>query len=401
METISIIIQKLSGGGAERVAANMSCELSKHYNVKLIVFDASDVTYRSGGELIDLALPPKKTSVGRILNTINRSLKIRKIKRENQVKCSISLLEGANLVNVFSRYEDRVIVSERNMASFFINRKTAYLRERFIIKKADKIVALSERVKQDLIDNFHADNDKVITIYNSVDYNKLVDNSSYMQNQVWSKFEKDSRYIVTMGRLTFQKGQWHLIKAFKYLTLCSSNVKLLILGEGELDTDLKKLVENLELSGDVDFLGFCPDPHSIIKQADIFAFSSIVEGLGNVLLEAMAFGLPIVSTDCDAGPREILAPQTDPQFKTGKIEAGEYGILVPTFNDEAFDCNDIEISDKEKKFGEALKMLISDDQLLSRYSEMSRRRVEDFTSYQITHKWQELIECELARDSFK
>lgn len=393
MDTVAIIIQKLSGGGAERVAANLSFELSSSYDVKIIVFDASDATYQTGGELLDIKLPPRRSKLGQMINIVNRTIKVKRIKRKYNIKCSISLMEGANIVNILSKQRDRVIISERNLTSFFLKGAIAKIREKFITHKADKIVSLSELVRQDLIDNFNVPKEKVQTIYNSVDGDKL--SNKPIQDEVFH-FDQSVRYIVSIGRLTYQKGQWHLLKAFKYVKESLPNTKLLLLGEGELRAQLQQFACKLGLEKDVIFLGYCKNPHSIIKNADVFAFSSIVEGLGNVLLEAMACGLPVVSTDCDAGPREIIAPKTNPSTKTKTIEMADYGILTPVFGSSQFDDNDTVLSNEEKLLGDALLKVLQDTELRNHYANMSILRAKDFNPNEIKRQWDDLIQDLIA-----
>ena len=95
-----------------------------------------------------------------------------------------------------------------------------------------------------------------------------------------------------MGRLTRPKGQWHLIRALSYVKKEIEDVKLLILGQGELKGYLKELVDKLDLRNNVEFLGYQRNPFKYIASSDLFVFSSLYEGFGNVLVEAMACGVP-------------------------------------------------------------------------------------------------------------
>lgn len=391
MKNIAIIIQKLQGGGAERAAANLSRELSEYFNVKLIVFDASDRVYEYGGELIDLSLAPNKTLIGKMLNIFKRVYKVKKIKRKYKIDCSISFMEGANIVNVFSRHKDKVIISERNLISFFENTLFSKIKVKLTACLADKIVSLSEVVRLDLIENFNIAEDKIVTIYNSC-YKERLLGTSKKTEEIVKSINKDNKYIITAGRLTYQKAQWHLIKAFKIVNENIPNSKLLILGDGELKRDLLDLVNNLGLNDSVEFLGYVKNPHRIIEKCNIFTFSSIVEGLGNVLLEALAFNKVIVSTDCDAGPREILAPNTPIRKKTEEIEMAKYGILVPTFEKDYFDKNNLNINEKERIMATALINSLKDDELIKRYELAASIRIKDFEPINITKNWIELIE---------
>jgi glycosyltransferase involved in cell wall biosynthesis len=112
-----------------------------------------------------------------------------------------------------------------------------------------------------------------------------------------------------------------LIEAFSRLPK-NVGAKLMILGEGSLRTHLQDLVHSLNLAESVAFLGFQANPFKFMKSCDVFVLSSNFEGLPNVLLQALACGAKVVSTDCNSGPREIL-------------EDGKWGQLVPVNDVEA------------------------------------------------------------------
>ena len=309
MKHIAIIIQKLNGGGAERTASNLSLFFKDCCDVHLIVFDGREITYPYAGTLHDLKLPAVGGKANKLVNLQKRISAVKKIKRENNIEYSISLMDGANLVNVISCVGEKVFTSIRNQMTKsrddtkgfdgFVNRNVMKL----IGRKSNKIVSLSNGVKEDLCVAYNISEDKVVTIYNPCDYNVLQKNAEGNKIQLES-----GNSIVTMGRLTHQKGQWHLIRAIKEVKKTIPEIKLYILGEGALEPSLKKLTADLGLDSNIHFLGYMKGPHACFKFCDAFVFPSEFEGLGNVLLEAMAFGLPCISTDCHSGPREILAP---------------------------------------------------------------------------------------------
>jgi glycosyltransferase involved in cell wall biosynthesis len=127
---------------------------------------------------------------------------------------------------------------------------------------------------------------------------------------------------VTLGRLSNQKNHALLLKAFRRVLDQLPGARLVILGEGPLRVELEKLREELGLAGKVDLPGFAVDPWPILVSADLFVLSSDYEGMSLVLVEAMHAGLRVVSTDCVAGPAELL-------------ESGRYGRLVPVGSEQA------------------------------------------------------------------
>lgn len=384
MKKIGIIIQMLSGGGAERTAANLSIDLSKKYEVHLIVFDCSSITYKHGGVLHCLGLPAKQSLISKIATIFKRIKAVQNIKKQYDLDATISLMQGANIVNIFSKYNDKVVISERNLISFFIKNPLDKLLEILVLKKADCIVALSEVVRKDLIKTFSTNPDKIVTIYNSVDLNKF-------RLDTVIKRDETKPVFVTMGRLTMQKAQWHLFKAMTSVVKTLPDAKLIVLGKGELLEEYKKYVRLLNIENNIEFLGFQADPHNYIISADAFVFSSMVEGLGSVILEALACGKAIISTDCDAGPREILAPDTNPLTKTKTMEIAKYGILVPTTENDKFDINDTFISPEEQILADAMIRIIQDVELKEKYEIKSKERIVDFMPSVITKQWIETL----------
>lgn len=384
IENIAIIITKLNGGGAERAASNLSIELSKRYNIILIVFDGRNITYPYKGTLIDLKIKDSNSFFERVINVFKRVMKVRKIKNQYKIQCSISLLDGPNIVNVMSRIGERTIVSIRDRLS---SETVSKLRRKLIIyssMKSDLTVCLSKMVERDMKDVFGIPQKKLAVVYNHVDAELL---RSLSQNCEKPNFIKNNQiYITTMGRLNHQKGQWHLIRAFKHVTKEIPNINLIIMGEGELKNNLQKLADDLDISDKVIFTGYIKNPHNVLRYSEMFVFSSLFEGLGNVLLEALSFDMPIISTDCIAGPREILAPGTDLNKKIDSIEYGEYGILTPTFDDLHFDA-DSDLTKAETVFADAIIKLHFNSTLKQKYSEKAKQRIKYFDKNRITEQW--------------
>lgn len=388
MDNIAIIITKLNGGGAERCASNLSIELSKKYNVVLIVFDGNNITYPYKGNLIDLNLVDSNDTFHRTINVLKRVKAVKKIKKEYNISCSISLLDGPNLVNVMSRVSDKVIVSIRNrLSSEYVGK----VRRKLIVyssKKADLTVALSKMVEKDMNEEFGIQQKKLTTIYNHCDPELL---HSLVIDAVKPDFIcNDKVYFVTMGRLNIQKGQWHLIRTFKKVLVDIPNAVLIIMGTGELDIQLKKLVDQLGIEDHVIFTGYIENPHIVLQYSEIFVFPSLFEGLGNVLLEALAFNMPIISADCIAGPREILAPNSDLSIQLKDYEIAEFGILVPPMDKNNFDSQS-DLTHEEQQLCSAMILLHIDENLRKKYSQFATKRVSDFTKNKIISEWERVI----------
>lgn len=392
-KNVAIIVQKLHGGGAERTASNLSVILHKCYNIHLIVFDGADIKYPYEGVLHDLKLPPAKGVIGKLRNMARRCKLTKKIKKEENIAASISLMEGANLVNVLSKRKERVISSVRiqmseSRANTWVQKKWNLLQMRLIASKSDYIVALSKGVEKDLVENFSVPLKKAVTIYNPCDGNMLKQKAEVHFKDAETLSENS---VITMGRLTEQKGQWHLIRAFSEIVRTVPDAVLYILGEGPLEEQLRELVSDLELDTKIVFLGFVEAPHAYIMRSKVFVFPSLFEGLGNVILEALACGTPVISSDCFSGPREILAPGTQVRGELNGCEYAQFGILTSVCGNAQFNASD-PLTPEEKQIVDSVEHILTDAKLRNRYHDAALKRVQDFSPERIMREWISVIE---------
>lgn len=393
-KNVAIIVQKLNGGGAERAASNLSFLLANNYNVHLIVFDGKNIKYPYVGELHDLQLPPVNGKLGKLKNMMARVKQVRKIKEGCHIDAAISLMDGANFVNALSKGKEKVFTSIRIQMSKSSKRMykgkaklSELLAMKFLASKSEKIVAVAKGVEIDMVENFGVPEEKATTIYNVCDGELLrakavehIDDASMMA----------SHSITTMGRLNAQKGQWHLLRAFKEVLQEVPDAELYILGEGELEEKLKKLARDLNIEDSVHFMGFVEAPHAYIMNSRVFVLPSLFEGMSNVLLEAMACGTPCIATDCEAGSREVLAPGTGMPRDLDDIEYAEYGILTSVGDNGHFNAEESLTRDEQQMKKTIVKML-TDEQLHGKYKEAARKRAEEFSMKNIAKDWEKLI----------
>ncbi len=188
------------------------------------------------------------------------------------------------------------------------------------LRHADKVVAVSAGVRDDLLKISGGAADRLAVLYNPVFNDELLrlaeaplDHPGFGDAGV--------PVIVAAGKLSPQKDYPTLLKAFALLRKRRAG-RLLILGDGEEHDRLKRLCDDLGIAEDVEFLGYVRNPYPYFRMADLFVMSSRHEGMPTALIEAMACGCPVVSTDCPSGPREIL-------------EGGGYGRLTPVGDSQA------------------------------------------------------------------
>jgi Glycosyltransferase len=336
---IYFLLNSLAGGGAEVVAVR----LSEHILIAKFILVEKDVKYQVNKEVIFLSGHSIKTNS--ILKTLCIPLYAYELSKKVEYNSIIiSFLERANFVNIVSKFFKKhiAIISVRtnlNTSRTGIKSLNNYL-VKILYPKADLIIAVSYGVKQSLI-NLGIEKEKIKVIYNPYP----IDEIRELANEPLGSYEEIFKHpvLITAGRLIKPKGQWYLLRVFKALKEKHEDLELVILGEGELKDYLVKLSEELglktyvwdrdELSGsfDVYFLGFQKNPFKFIARSKLFVFPSLWEGFPNALVEAMACGVPVVSSDYRSGPREILAPNTDFNYQTQKPEFAEYGVLMPVF----------------------------------------------------------------------
>lgn len=197
--------------------------------------------------------------------------------------------------------------------------------------------------------------------------------------------------IIACGRFKPVKGFHRLIRSFQIVNILFPEARLVILGDGPLMTDLKKTRHDLGLDDVIHFPGFAHNTAAWIQPADIFVLSSLSEGFPNVLLEAMALKVPVVSTDCIAGPRELLAPKTDFHLVTKDIEYAEFGILLPPLDRTIPSAAD-SLDYSEHCMAEALITLLKDNVCREYYSHQAYLRSYDFSVEKQMKCWFILIE---------
>jgi glycosyltransferase involved in cell wall biosynthesis len=391
-KNIAILIPKLTGGGAERVAANLSLVLSKKFSCHLIVYDKNKITYDYSGKLLCINDEKKNYFFGKLFNLIKRIKAVKKIKNDYRIETTVSLMENPNFVNIFSKTKDKVVISVRNYKSLSPNNLYGRLNKLFmkaLYNKADYVVAVSELIKEDLVRKFRVRRDKIKVIYNFYDLEKINELASEMIEDKYDDFFK-GKVITSMGRLEHQKGQVHLIKAFSKIKQELPGIKLLIIGQGSLEKQLKGLVEFLGIADDVKFIGYTKNPFKYIKRSKLFVLTSLYEGFPNALCEAMACGVPVISSDCKSGPREILSAGKDLRREIFGIEFADYGVLVPVINND-ISYNDTNLSEGEMILAIAMKKIIVDKKLWSRYSSKALQRVNDFSISSMMKKWEEIL----------
>ncbi|MGH9344583.1 MAG: glycosyltransferase [Terriglobia bacterium] len=174
---------------------------------------------------------------------------------------------------------------------------------RHLYARADRIICVADNVLNDLAANFGIPREKLLRIYNPVEIERV----RQMAAEKGNPYPNSNPRFVAVGRLARVKGFDILLEAMALARRELPLAELVILGEGPLESELKRQARQLSLAATAHFLGFQQNPYGCMKHADVFVMSSRYEGLPLVLLEALALGLPVAAADCPGGIREVIA----------------------------------------------------------------------------------------------
>lgn len=341
METITVIVRRnLFGAGAERVVLDTARGLqTEHRSVIILTLDSQNDFNENDVNIHQLKIP-------RWIKFIEEKLRKR-----------IPLISDHIFSPIFSRYlmSEIKLITEKfhisdiqihGMSTFGVFKNFKHPQKRIfchavkslhlnnsrskinniinkwlfkkIIKQEKFIVGVSAGVLTDLQESFNIPPQNLHLQYNPIDVDSIIAKSKL------TLFQWPRRYITFVGRLTTQKNIKLLINAYSQSKL-RFDCDLLVVGEGGEKDDLVKLAKDLGLANKVHFLGFLTNPYPIIAGAETLCLSSNYEGFGLVIAESIALGTPVISTDCQSGPLEIIQ---DPYFLCAVGDVSAYSALL-------------------------------------------------------------------------
>lgn len=314
---IALFLPSLAGGGAERVfvkLAELFADQGLHVDLVLARCDGTWLQFvPKTVRLVDL----RKTKPSLAIPSLIRYL------RSTQPRAIMSAMTHANIAlaiaHRLSGVNCRCVLSERaDIAIALPKEKVGFdlwltiILGRWVYPWADAIVAVSNGVGNSVVQVFKLPKCQVNVIYNPIDQERILVLGREAVQFPWCDALP---VVVSVGRLHKPKCFDDLLHAFAVLRL-SRPSHLVILGEGEERDSLVSLAANLGITEDLWMPGFAANPFAYMAKANLFVLSSHWEGLPNALIEALALGIPVVSTRCPSGPEEVL-------------ENGRYGRLVP------------------------------------------------------------------------
>lgn len=324
---IAIIATSLAGGGAEKVAVNLANHYASiGYKIDLVLFKAKgDYIQQVSGLVTIINLNIRFI---RYYSLLSASIRVRKYLIKNKPSAVLSVSKSSNISVGFAAIglkNQHIVLREagplRDVLSGFWPYSFIYLTAmRLAYCRANKVIANSQGTMADLLENRIANREKIVIISNPVLNKDFLDLSAEpIDNELFN--DKKLKVIISIGRLDPEKNYPLLVKAFKMVFQKDPNTRLMILGQGKEKCSLLKLIEKLNLHDVVIIEDFKQNIYPYINQARVFALASNWEGFGNVIVEALALGKPVVCTNCPGGPAYIL-------------DGGRYGSLVPMNNDQ-------------------------------------------------------------------
>ena len=358
---ILFFLPDLDGGGSQRTLVNLAGALPRDRFSATIAAGCTDGPARDWladhVALVDLNAPRLRWA----LAPLRRRL------RQERPHVLFSSMPDANLAASLAvmglRSRPGLILRETN--SHRHRGDLSRLRRKLIgraYRRADAVVALSEGVREELVEDCALDPGRTVTIHNPVDVAGIAAATEAVRDSI-QDIPNSGPLIVGCGRLHRQKGFDLLMEAFADLD--DAKARLVILGEGSEREALEALARSRGVADRVLMPGFESHPEKWFAQATLFVLPSRWEGFGHVLVEALAAGVPVVSAWAPHGPADIL-------------NDGETGLMVPTGNAAAL--------------GAAIDRLLIDEGLRGRLAEAGRKTAERFSLPVIAGRYGDLIE---------
>lgn len=354
---IAFYINSICKGGAERVMVNLANDFTKRGDKIILITsfkDSGEYTYSD--KIKRYVLEKNQASSSKIKRNYIRVSRLRKILKNESPDCLVSFMAEPNYRAIIASLglKNKVIISVRNDPKREYNGRMGHFLGKMLLPLADGCVFQTEDAQSWF--------PKKLQRKSKIIYNAVKDEFFNVEKNI----EKNT--VVTCGRLEEQKNHKMLINGFEMVSKNHTNAKLLIYGEGSLRTELQNIIDEKGLRDNIKLCGNSDDIPAVLSRADIFVLSSDYEGMPNALMEALAAGVPSISTDCPCGGPRVL------------IENNKNGFLT-------------KVGDS-KELASAIMKVMSDPSLKNKFSIESKKKAEEFRTFKILNSWYNyIIDC--------
>ncbi len=366
---MAILINALEVAGAEKVVAQIINSFYKQIDIHLVLLNntiefelpVNDITIKAIDNA-NLSIRKRAKDIAKI--PIN-AWRLKKYLQKNDIEICFSALNRSNYINCFLRvlkWKGTILISERSHTSSAYDPVTvAGKTGRFLVKKlyplANVIVPNSVGIKFDLTNNFHLSNEFKV-IHNPV-------NIAKQQKEMAETVEDFNFNNFTFSHVArIEKGKNHLMVLSAVSQIKHRSFTVLLIGQGPQEENIKTQAQKLGISDKIVFLGYRQNVVKYVAKSQCHLLTSDAEGFPNALLEALACGTPVITTDCPTGPRELLSGTFLENSKIAGVEKSDYGLLIPVNDADALAA--------------AMLMMMDDEILRCKYSAAGIERAKDF-----------------------
>lgn len=395
---VLFVMSTLNTGGAQKIISNIIMALPEEWEIDILLNDSENISYPYRGTIIDLGMKPtldKRKLVYQAQIFFRRFWTLKRMKKKNGYTACISAMDSANFVNILTgnRYCRTIPTIHGYHNKGWAPEKIEPLVRKLVgitLRKADCVVTVSQGLADEMKEKFHVEPRKVQVIYNGYDVDEIRKKMQQTEKITfpWTNYEK---VVITSGRMEKVKGQWHLIKAFSEVVKRVSEARLIILGDGQLREVLECMTEQCGIRDKVYMPGFVDNPFVYVGKASVFVLSSLSEGYPNAIAEALICGVPCVSCDCEAGPREILAETSKKKTWAEPYIREKYGILTPAFkSDELWDKEGV--SEEEKIMADAICDILQNQEVYVEYRQKIKEKAEAMDMKNVISEWIKILE---------
>lgn len=377
--------------------SNLVISFPDEWEIDIVLNSDKNIQYPYNGNIVSLNVEDPKNRQNLLYQAhifFLRTKRLKQLKRENDYKACISFLDSANIANILSEKNHckTIITSVVHLTDIKDQKVYRYIvfpLVRLLYNRADQMIVQTPHMRDEMISFFKLRKEMVKCIATGIDTKSI---KRIMETPLTKEdkavFRKD-RTIITAGRLTNNKGQWHLIRAFSYVKKRVKDANLVIFGEGELREQLQDMIDRLQLSSSVVIRSFDAELDKFIVNSAVFAFPSLYEGVPVALMEAMTCGTACICTAFGAGAYEMMGVEDSVMIR--ELTEAQNGLLSPLCSD-IMDLDTIEPEPEEQMLAEGIERLLLDDEYRNRYASKAQIKAADYDMKKIIDEWIKVIE---------